>query len=46
MPVLVRHAVVVLLAELSETFRDLEARERLAFEVRVDRQQLELGIPA
>ncbi|MEU1240796.1 hypothetical protein ABZ388_10565 [Micromonospora parva] len=45
-PVLVRHAVVVRLAELGQTFCDLEALKRLAFKVCVDRQQLWLGVPA
>lgn len=46
MPILVRPAVVVLLAELSETVRDVDAFQRVAFEVCVDRQQLWLRIPA
>ncbi|WP_165823125.1 hypothetical protein [Micromonospora globispora] len=45
MPVLVRHAVVVRLAELGEAVYDLDALQRLAFEVCVDRQQFRLGIP-
>ena len=45
-PILVRHAVVVLLAEVSETNRDLKAFKRAAFEFGVDREQLRLGIPA
>lgn len=45
-PILVRHAVAVLLAEVSETDRDPNAFQRVAFEVGVDREQLRLGIPA
>jgi hypothetical protein len=42
-PKLVRHAVVVLLAEVSETDRDLNAIKRAPFEVGVDREQLGSG---
>ena len=45
-PIMVRHALVVLLAEVSETDRDLDAFQRAAFEVGVDGEQLRLGIPA
>ncbi|WP_310525771.1 hypothetical protein [Nocardioides sp.] len=45
-PILVRHAVVVLLAELSEIDRDLDAFQWVTFEVGVDREQLLCGIPA
>jgi hypothetical protein len=45
-PILVRHAVMVLLAEVSEIDRNLESFQRVAFEVGVDREQLWLRVPA
>lgn len=45
-PVVVRHAVVVLLAECGEVDRDRNAFEPVVFEVGIDRNQLWLRIPA
>ena len=45
-PVLVRHAVVVLLAESNETDRDFNDLDPAVFEVDVDCEQLRLRVPA